>query len=84
MSADEMVTVTKDEFYAVIMAEKTLNIHPCTNDPDVTTWEIVNTRQVIGRSWPGWCKSGLPESIQPRRYELRKSIVDRANRRKEV
>lgn len=66
-----MVAVTYEEFFATIGP---LNVAPCTYDPNVTIWEVVTTRKVVGRSYPGWRIQGPP---QPSRYELRKDLVKR-------
>jgi hypothetical protein len=68
----KMIAVTKDEFFAYIMNERKINIHPSNSAPDVTTWEVVGTREVVGRSWPGWKNPG-----DPQRYELREDLVKR-------
>lgn len=80
---NEMISVTKKEFFEYILAEKQLDIHPCAT-PDLTEWRAVDVYQiacqVIGRSYPGWRQGGLPELARPdnpNRYELSKSFMNR-------
>jgi hypothetical protein len=49
--------VTKDEFYD---AMGPLNVYPCNSHPDYTTWEMANSRKIVGRTEPGWRLGGDP------------------------
>lgn len=73
--SDEFVTVTKEEFYGIIWALD-LDCFPYNHNPDFTSWEIRDTRRVIGITTPGWRDSGLPESIQSRTYKILRSLKE--------
>lgn len=51
------VEVTKEEFFKVMGP---LNVHPSLSNPDYTSWEMLGSRIVVGRSLPGWKESGNP------------------------
>lgn len=45
--------VTKDEFFAKLYADQR-DIMPTTASETYSDWEVVRTRVVWGRSFPGW------------------------------
>lgn len=53
MIPQDFEIVTKDEFYRLVMAVKTHNIHPRPERHE-THWEIVHTRALVGWDNTGW------------------------------
>lgn len=54
-----MREVTKAEFFATVGQ---LDAHPnCSLSTEYSVWEIRGTRQVVGRSYPGWKNPGEPK-----------------------
>lgn len=67
-----MVIVSQDEFFAGIAATPN-DPMPSQSDPYHTSWET-RSRQVVGRSYPGWKNSGMPGG---KTYMLVESIAKR-------
>jgi len=65
---NEFKTVSEGEFFAALYGDRR-DIMPTTRDPNVTFWEIAATREIFGRTFPGWKDSGNPNA--PKRYELK-------------
>ncbi|SER28378.1 hypothetical protein SAMN05216548_11495 [Faunimonas pinastri] len=64
-----MIEVSSKAFFEAIGGPE--NIHP-RSEPDHSAWEIVGTREVIGRSEPGYkCTPG------PKRYWLVERFASR-------
>jgi hypothetical protein len=56
----KMTVVSAEEFFALLKADPR-DIMPRHAYPDYTTWEDQRTRQVVGRSLPGWRNPGEPK-----------------------
>lgn len=56
-----MREVTKEEFYAALMAE-TRDIMPRCASPEFTVWELQRTRAIWGWSAPGYKYPNNPEA----------------------
>lgn len=60
-----MMEVTKDQFFATVGQ---LNVHP-RSERDYSTWEMVNTRETIGRTEPGYmCRDKDGRYTTEKRY----------------
>lgn len=53
-----MRVTTKDRFFAALKADSR-DIMPDHSAPDFTLWRVVWTREVWGRTEPGWKNAGL-------------------------
>ncbi len=51
------VQVTHEQFYAALRADSR-DIMPTTNSETFSDWEVVGSRAVWGRSFPGWKNPG--------------------------
>lgn len=58
-----MRAVTQDEFFAALKADRR-DIMPTTEKPDETLWRVVATRELWGRSTPGWKNPGTTSSYE--------------------
>lgn len=67
MNPNEMVTVTKEEFFSYVGPR---DIHP-RSEPEKTTWET-RDRTVVGVSQPGWKNPGAPSVYMLTRAALTK------------
>ena len=47
-----MQEVTKDRFFSLIYG-RNLNVHPRC-EPDASYWEIIGTRELFGKTTPGY------------------------------
>ena len=62
-----MREVTKDQFFAVIGP---LDVQPSLQNPNHTDWET-RSRQIIGRSVPGWRNGYVEGKETPKQYFLK-------------
>lgn len=62
-----MSEVSKEKFFEVIGL---LNVHP-RPEPDHMEWSSLNTRQVVGRSEPGYKNS----FVKPSRFWLDQAFI---------
>ena len=65
-----MIEVSKEQFFKVVGP---MNVGP-RSEREYTEWASITTRQVIGRSSPGYINNG----IKPGRYWLEESLIARA------
>lgn len=64
-----MIEVPKEQFFKVIGP---MNVHP-RPERSYTEWASLNTRQVVGRSEPGY----IPDHQKADRYWLEQAFVKR-------
>jgi hypothetical protein len=54
-----MIIVSEEEFFAYVGGPR--NVHPRAEE-NFSSWEIVSTRELVGRSTPGWKNPGGPRT----------------------
>lgn len=60
-----MIEVTKEHFFATVGK---LNVHP-RSERDYSAWEMVNTRELVGRTEPGYmCRDKDGRYTTEKRY----------------
>ncbi|OAD82903.1 hypothetical protein ATN89_17630 [Comamonas thiooxydans] len=70
-----MVEVTKDQFFKAVGGPE--NIHPSSH-PDHSSWEIVGTRTVVGRTEPGYkCRDKDGNYTSKKNFWLTKEFAAR-------